>query len=84
MEYKEGIFSMGQCGIIITKELGKWHLSISRKDRSPSYDEIRNARYALLPDDITMAQIFPPTKEFVNIHPYCHHLFEIENDNPFT
>lgn len=90
MEYKEGRFIIGQCRILVTKDFGKWHLSISREDRSPSYDEIKEARYALLPDDITMAQIFPPKKEFVNFHPYCHHLFEIDSDisevdtdNPF-
>ena len=78
MEYKEGIFRMGRCAIIITIDDGMWHLSISCKDNSPSYNEIKEARYKYLPNDVYMAQIFPPKEEFVNVHPYCHHLFQIK------
>ena len=76
-EFKEGIFIMGRCNIIITIDDGKWHLSISTPLASPSYNEIKAARYKLLPDNVTMAQLFPPKDEFVNLHPYCHHLWEI-------
>jgi hypothetical protein len=71
---------MGRCHIIITKDNGKWHLSISTPNNQPSYKEIKEARYKFLPDNIYMAQIFPPKSEFVNLHPFCHHLWEIKND----
>ncbi len=77
MEIKEGSFKMGRCIVIVSKDNGKWHLSISCKNNQPSYKEIKEARYRFLPDDITVAQIFPPKSEFVNLHPYCHHLWEI-------
>lgn len=75
--YKEGVFRMGRCNIIISIDDGKWHLSISTRNASPSYKEIKEARYKFLPNDIYMAQIFPPKEEFVNLHPHCHHLFQI-------
>lgn len=78
-EPKPGIFKMGRCDIIITIDDGLWHLSISTPSASPSYNEIKQARYKFLPNDIYIAQIFPPKEEFINIHPYCHHLWQIIN-----
>ena len=77
--HKQGIFTMGRCSIIVTIDDGLWHLSISTPDASPSYKEIKEARYKYLPNDIYVAQIFPPKGGFVNVHPYCHHLWEIPN-----
>lgn len=54
-----------------------WHISVSRKDRYPTWDEIKAARYDLLPDDLTMAQMLPPKAEYVNVHPNTFHLHEI-------
>lgn len=76
---------MGECRIIVsrdmhgTKEFGpvRWHLSISCVDRYPTWDEIHEARYRLLPDKCMMAIILPPKAEYVNIHPNCFHLHEI-------
>jgi len=79
-EFKTGTFRMGRCYIIVSIDNGLWHLSISTPSASPSYNEIKKARYLFLPDNVTMAQIFPPKPEFVNLHPYCHHLWQIENE----
>ena len=77
LKYKEGIFQMGRCNVIVSIDNGKWHLSISTKTASPSYKEIKKARYKYCPDNIYMAQIFPPKSEFINVYSYCHHLWEI-------
>ena len=53
-----------------------WHLSISHPDRYPVWDEIRDARYALLPDDVMIAMFLPPMDEYVNVHPNCFQLWE--------
>lgn len=66
------------CKGFVTKDGGKWHLSISHKNRLPTYEELKDARYRFCPDVKYMAQIFPPKEEFVNIHPYCLHLWEID------
>ncbi len=60
-------------------EIG-WHLSISRPDKNPSWEEIKQARYDLLPDNVTMAMILPPMSEYVNIHQLCFHLYQIPGD----
>ena len=55
-----------------------WHLSISHPSRYPTWDEIRDARYDLLPDGCTMAMLLPPKGEYVNLHRNCFHLHEIK------
>jgi hypothetical protein len=53
-----------------------WHLSISRNDRYPSWDEIREARDSLLPKDMDFMMILPQEKDYVNVHPNCFHLWQ--------
>jgi hypothetical protein len=59
-----------------------WHLSISCRDRYPTWEEIHDARYCLLPMGLTFAQILPPLNEYINIHPNCFHLWEIPWETP--
>src|SRR5262245_66359753 len=54
-----------------------WHLSIAHRRRYPTWDEIADARYELVPDDVTMAMLLPPPGEYVNLHEHCFHLWEI-------
>lgn len=75
--YKEGTFKYKRCTVMVSIDNGKWHLSISKRNASPSYKEIKAARYYYIPNDVTMAQLFPPEEEFVNLHPYCHHLWQV-------
>lgn len=84
MEYKEGVFKFeegvykfGRCTVIVTIDCGLWHLSISTPSASPSYNEIKYARYKFIPNYVVMAQLFPSKQEFVNYHPFCHHLWEV-------
>lgn len=75
-------FAKGDLRIWITRDRYKsgevrWHMSISTATRYPVWDEIRDARYALMPNNITMAMMLPPQQEYVNLHPNCFHLHEI-------
>jgi hypothetical protein len=74
-------FAKGLCRVLISHEdhggKMRWHLSISCRDRYPQWEEIKDARYSLLPVGLTFAQILPPLNEYLNIHPNCFHLWEI-------
>ena len=59
-----------------TMPSGKKHLSISFKDRYPTWDEIKDARYALLPDHLDMAMYLPSKEDYVDVMTNCFHLFE--------
>jgi len=56
-----------------------WHISVSRERRHPKWEEIRDARYDLVPDEVTMAMLLPPKAEYVNVHEHCFHLWEVED-----
>ena len=76
-------FTSGECRVIVSRDpVGPggallWHLSISCEDRYPTWDEIADARYRLLADELTFAMYLPPRAEYVNRHPNCFHLTEI-------
>ena len=62
-----------------------WHLSVChhaendrRAPRYPTWDEIADARYRLLPGDLDMVMHLPPPAEFVAVHETTFHLYEVE------
>lgn len=74
--YSTGVFLYKGMYIMVTKDEGKWHLSVSGK-QPLGYFQIKDVRYKFLPDAMEVAQIFPPREQFVNMHPNCYHLFEL-------
>lgn len=77
--YETGMFSYKRKDILINKEMGKWHLSVSA-NHTLGYYELKEIRYKFMPDSMQVAQIFPPRKEFVNLHENCFHLYQIKFD----
>jgi hypothetical protein len=80
-------YSWGDCNVFVGQEpvVGdpwpkSWHMSISTPHRNPTWEEIKQARYYLIPHDVTMAMILPPTDQYVNIHNFCFHLHQIPNE----
>jgi hypothetical protein len=41
---------------------------------------VRDVRYALIPDEATMALLLPPQSEYVNVHEFCLQLYEIPGE----
>lgn len=74
--YSTGFFHYKGKQIFITVEMGAWHLSVS-SNHTLGYYELKDIRYRFMPNDMAVAQIFPPREEFVNIHENCFHLYEI-------
>lgn len=80
----EGVerYMIGNCQVFVTLEpaghggLLLWHLSISHPRRHPTWDEIKWARYRLLPHGLNFAIFLPPPDEYVNV-PEQDHVFHI-------
>jgi hypothetical protein len=74
-------YFLGECSVCVSKDpnFGKicWHISIAHPNRYPTYEEIKEARYEFIPDEAIMAMLFPPKSQFVNVHPNCFHLWQI-------
>lgn len=76
----EGYNTDSGCTILIGVEgKDRLHLSISHPKRYPMWDEIKEVRIKLLPDNKDFAMIFPKSNDYVNAHPNCFHLWEIKN-----
>lgn len=79
-------WSKGPCHVVFTRAepfkdphygfCTRQHLSISCESRYPTWDEIHDARYALMGLGLNVAMYLPPTPQYVNIHPNCFHLYE--------
>lgn len=71
---------MGECAILLSGQEERdqigWHFSISCPARNPTWEEQRDARYALVPDDVYMVSILPPKKEYINAHKFTFHWWQ--------
>ena len=82
-------YAYGECRVLVGVEpntergivRNRWHASISHPSRYPTWDEIKAARYELIPHNLTVAMILPPPSEYVNLHNNCFHLHEIEGES---
>ena len=81
--YATGVFRVGTIVILVSHndDEGGWHLSMSHKNTMPTYEEMKDFRYKFLPNGINACEIFPPREKFVNIHPFCRHLWEMPKDD---
>jgi hypothetical protein len=71
-------YYLGECSVLVTRERGRWHLSIAHRSRLPTWDECSESRYRLIPDDCCMALLLPPRAEYTNVHRFCLQMTEIE------
>lgn len=56
----------------------RWHLSVAHPRKLPPWHAVRDARYAFLPDSVTMALLLPPKDQYVNIHQFCMQMWEVD------
>jgi hypothetical protein len=72
------LYLMGACSIFVGHEPAGvggeklWHLTISTPSRHPTWDEIKIARYRLLPKDLCFAIMLPPSEYYVNVEEQDH------------
>lgn len=55
------------------------HVSVSRKDRYPTWDEIKEVRYTFFDEKHDVIMVMPPKSEYVNLHENCFHLWAKAN-----
>lgn len=77
------VYRLGECAVVVTREYGEWHVSISHPKRYPTWDEVAQARYRAIPKHIWMAMMLPPPEHYVDLNPNCPHLVQVpEPANP--
>lgn len=61
---------------ILASSGGGWdHVSVSRKDRCPTWDEMDYVKRLFFRDDETAMQLHVPPTQHKNCHPYCLHIW---------
>lgn len=57
-------------------ELGQWeHVSVSRPDRCPTWEEMDYVKDIFWKDDETVLQLHVPKKDLINNHRFCLHMW---------
>ena len=66
----------GQTVYVIASDGAGWeHVSVSRRDRCPTWDEMCQIKTLFWGDEDCVVQYHPPRSEYVNNHPNCLHLW---------
>jgi hypothetical protein len=58
----------------------RWHISVSCADRLPLWHELVDAAHALRPGVVFVIGI-PPRSWWMNVHPYCLHLWQTTDEH---
>lgn len=85
-QYKEGVYRRGELSVITTCDTSEGrvriHMSVSHKDRLPTWDEMKELREEILPLNRDFIMFFPKIEDYVNLHTNCLHLMELKpSDN---
>lgn len=73
--------------VVITSQIEQdgrpWvHISVSRSDRLPSWFDLKDVKNLFLGPEKSAIQVLPAERDFVNIHPYCLHLWHCLDGGP--
>lgn len=75
-DHKSGAFSFRDgLGCIVSAGEGWEHVSVSRKSRCPSWEDMCRIKELFWDDEDCVMQLHPPKSEYVNYHQYTLHLW---------
>jgi len=64
------------------KDGKKWHhVSVSKAKELPTWAEMREVKDLFMGVEVTAVQVLAKGSEWVNVHPYCLHLWRPLDDN---
>lgn len=67
--------SSGALRCVVSDELGWEHVSVSRRDRCPTWEEMCFIKRLFWDAEDVVIQYHPAESEYVNVHQFCLHLF---------
>ena len=67
----------GKMFVVVYSNGGGWdHVSVSLRDRCPTWDEMCQIKDVFFNEDECCIEYHPAKKDYVNIHPYCLHIWK--------
>jgi hypothetical protein len=77
--HREGCFKLrvgeAELAIIVSTGGGWDHISVSLRDRMPSWEEMEAVKRRFFQDDETAMQLHVPPADHINCHPHVLHLW---------
>lgn len=68
-----GMFAFGFLRVIASSGEGWEHVSVSRADRCPTWDDMEYIARLFFKDDEYAFQLHVPIASHINVHPHCLH-----------
>lgn len=80
MKNQKAFYSDSHIKVLFSEDnTGKWgwlkHLSLSRRDRYPTWDEILETKEYFF-GDIDCMMVMPKKEDYINIHQFCFHIWQ--------
>ena len=69
-------YKIGQIMIIASFGMGWEHVSVSLKNRCPTWEEMSLIKNIFWGEEECVIQYHPPETVYINNHPYCLHLWK--------
>ena len=66
--------------VFVSDDKGWDHVSVSLRDRCPTWPEMHYIKDAFFRGDEEAFQYHPPKSEYVNYHPFCLHLWRPQEE----
>lgn len=74
---KGWVTNRGKVYRVIASNGGGWdHVSVSMRDRCPSWDEMCMIKDMFFYENECCVEYHPAKKNYVNVHPYCLHIWK--------
>lgn len=73
--------ALGTFVAIVSDGMGWEHVSVSYRTRTPTWEEMCKVKDFFWDAEDPVFQIHPPRSEYVNLHPYCLHLWRPKFEN---
>jgi len=70
-----GAFKVGHIACIASSGCGWEHVSVSRANRCPTWEEMAHIKNLFWEEEDAVMQLHPPKSKYVNTHPFCLHLW---------
>jgi len=74
-------YKQGQVSIIASWSGGWEHVSVSMKNRCPAWEEMCMVKDIFWEKNECVVQFHPPENDYVNLHPFCLHLWKKVDGN---
>ena len=70
----------GQTFFVVYSNGGGWdHVSVSHRNRCPYWEEMCAIKDVFFEPDEACVEYHPARKDYINLHPYCLHIWKPQN-----